>query len=452
VKKILGVFLIVTWTYAHGANDAEPAFRNAVHTPPSGWTGPSFKLSFNYPSTLPPPCPKSVCKWLDGPADMFATDMSSKGVPKWNKHWNSYIQSILEYIKTGQDPNLSNDKGWNVDPGEGIEWFHIPWMAYDPTTGREFIHGLTNERTAVLSDFFGKRGLHGLPGAGRKAAQARFETWAFGVYNQYGAYAIGQAWNKKGEPVMAQYAGTPAPAGLPFPEGTLVAKLLFSTVTPKDVSYLKGSPRWMANRHVEKNNHFNCKREPQAVHLVQLDIAVVDKRSPTNWVYGTFAYNAALKGKTPWDKLSPVGLQWGVDPWTFPAVPKGESIKARQSVLNKSNIMVKAEHFGCNGRLAGPVDNKLSSCMSCHANAFASPDGRQFMPFSPNIFGYDGQCVQYSAENVAYFQNLTFPMAPANGTYPHAINFDTSLQLWVAFGQYWQHTRENKPVACKDGN
>ena len=74
----------------------------------------------------------------------------------------------------------------------------------------------------------------------------------------------------------------------------MVGKLLFSTVTPEDVPYLKGSPRWTANRHVEKNDKFFCKRTPQPVHLVQVDVAVVDERSPTNWVYGTFASKTAI--------------------------------------------------------------------------------------------------------------------------------------------------------------
>ncbi|SEA23556.1 hypothetical protein [Alkalimonas amylolytica] len=434
------------------ATPAELAWRNAVSPPPPGWQGPVFQLSHNYPTEMPPPCDKSVCKWLDGPANLFKTDFSEQGVPEWDQQWQDYIMHILNYVREQQDPYLRNEQGWKVQVNGSTRWFHVPWMAYDPTTGREFIHGFTNERTAVLSDFFGKRGLHGLAAAGKDAAEPRFETWAFGVYNPHGAYVLGQAWGKDGKPVLTSYAGNLTQAGLPFPEGTVVAKLLFSTVTPEQVAYLAGSPAWMANRHIEQNNQFFCQRKPQPVHLVQLDVAVVDSRSPTNWVYGTFAYNAGMKGETPWDNLSPVGLQWGMDPWTFPAVPKAESIPARQSVLNQSDINVQAEHFGCHQRLAGPVDNKLSSCLSCHGNAFASPDGRQLEPFSPNIFGFEGQCEQYSAENVAYFQNLKYPMGPVSGSFPNTISFDTSLQMWVAFGQYWQYARDGAPQPCQGGH
>ena len=44
--------------------------------------------------------------------------------------------------------------------------------------------------------------------------------------------------------------------------------------------------------------------------------------------------------------------------WTF----RGAALiidSVRQSVLNKDNINVKSEHYGCEGRLAEPVDNKL---------------------------------------------------------------------------------------------
>jgi hypothetical protein len=187
----------------------------------------------------------------------------------------------------------------------------------------------------------------------------------------------------------------------------------------------------------------------QPVRLVQLDVAVVDARSPTRWVFGTFAFNGKLSGPTAWDKLEPVGLQWGNDPWTFPGVPKDETNPPSESVLNTK--IGTPQHFGCNGRLAGPVDNRLSSCLSCHAAGFAPPAGIAATPTTtPPIFGYPGECTNYSADNVQYFNNIQFPMAYTGGQFPNLLNMDTSLQLQIAFEQYGQFREYHQPVQCVD--
>jgi hypothetical protein len=123
-------------------------------------------------------------------------------------------------------------------------------------------------------------------------------------------------------------------------------------------------------------------------------------------------------------------------------------VVARQSVLNTK--IGTPQHFGCNGRLAGPVDNKLSSCLSCHGGAFAPPVGvAATATTTPPIFGFDGECTNYSLANAQYFDNTQFPMGYTGGQYPGLINLDTSLQLQVAFFQYGQYKEFGKPVACK---
>jgi hypothetical protein len=430
----------------------EPAYRSAVTAPPPGWTGPVFRLSFDYPSQEPGACPPTVCTWLSNSRVNLRLGPSD-AAPVWNEDWARYIQQVLDYVKEGQDAALDDAVGWRVQVGGETRWFHIPWMAYDPRVGREFIHGLTNERTASLSDFVaGERalrtGVSRLPLSATRATEAGFETWAFGVYNAWGAYAIGRSWGEDGRPRTASYGGQVVPAGLPFPAGTVVAKLLFTTATPDVVPYLKGSPVWKADRHVEKDGAFLCERKPQDVRLVQLDVAVVDPRSPTRWVFGTFAYDGDRPGASPWDRLAPVGLQWGSDPWTFPAVPPGESVPPRQSVLNLD--IGTPQHFGCHGRLAGPVDNKQSSCLSCHGAAFAPRDGQAPLPnTTPPAFTFAGICTQYSLDNANYFTNTVFPMSYAGGQFPNLLPLDTSLQMQVAFFQYGRFNQQGRPAPCK---
>lgn len=441
--------------------DAAPiAFRNAVHEPPPDWTGPVFELSHDYPTTDPGVCPPDVCTWLALDSLDFSVNFDGPPPDWYGDHWNEYIMRILDYVKEGQPDQLDSV---NVTVGGETRWFHVPWMAYDPTAGREFVHGTTNERTAHLSDFVGTGrgfGVHMLPVTLSADCARRFphgfETWAVGVYNPWGGYALGQAWPESGAPDVGEYLGVPMPRGLPFPEGTLVAKFLFTNAPVDCVPFLRGSPEWQVNRHKihPETRDYLCEREVQTSRLVQVDVAVVDAgtssdpRSPTRWVYGTFAYNGNLGGATVWDNLAPVGVQWGSDPWTFPAVPQPESIAARQSVLNPDIDIF--EHDGCNARLAGPVDNSQSSCISCHASSYAAPGGAPSMMGlnAPATFGFDGLCTTYSQENVDYFQNVVPPQSYHGGQFPDALNLDTSLQMWVAFTQYGFYHTDGAPQAC----
>ena len=437
------IFLFVSWTACSPAPPeappAEPAadatttgggaaalaYRNAVNEPPEGWTGPVFQLSHDYPPTDPGKCPEDVCGWLYKDVDFSSTDFSDG--------WAEYMQSILAYVKEGQ----TLDPEWNVTVNGETRWFHVPWMAYDPKVGREFVHGLTSERVAAISDLLGTP--HGLPGV--PGSEGKFETWAFGVYNPWGGHAFGRGWNASGEPVM----NGDLPAGLPFAEGTLVAKLLFTTATPEEVGYLEDSPEWTANRHVEVNG---CERQPQPVHLVQMDVAVVDSRSPTRWIYGTYGYNGTLRGASPWQRLSPLGVQWGADGQTFPAVEKDKSQPISESALAAVNIY---EHFGCEGRLAGPVDNKLASCMSCHVNGYVhEPVGSETVIGTnvPPIFGFEGICITVNENNKLYFTNRT-SATETWPQYPNTFQVDTSLQLLVAFSQYGVYKTNGKPNECK---
>ncbi|MFW6175475.1 MAG: hypothetical protein ACOC7L_01500 [Acidobacteriota bacterium] len=428
---------------------ADLAYRDAVSGPPPGWSGPVFELSHDYPTTDPGACPPETCPWLA--MDVDFSDPS----PTWGPPWSDYLQAIFDYVKEGQD---LSPEGWNTAVGGETRWYHVPWMAYDPKVGREFVHGFTNERTAYLSDFLGSGegafGAHTLPLAEGGSTEEEFESWAVGFYNPWGGHAIGGTWGRDGEPVMS---GNPAqPAGLPFPEGTVVAKILFTAATPDDVYYLEGSPEWTADRHTQVGG---CEREPQPVRLVQMDVAVVDERAPTRWVYGTFGYDGTLEGSSPWDRMAPLGLQWGNDPESFPAVAEAESRPVHQSVLAPVDIY---EHFGCNARLAGPVDNKKSACLACHGGGYVArpagsisemappcePGSGEPCNHVPQIFGFDGLCTEASPENANYFANVTYPEPYTGDGYPNTFSTDTSLQLQVAFMQYGVYNTNGQPNAC----
>jgi hypothetical protein len=422
-----------------------------VDQPPSGWKGPRFKLSHDYPKTRP----ECRAPWLKRQVSFQDSN------PGWQQ-WKAYVQDLIDYVRQGQDPNLSNESGWRSAIGPETRWYHVPWMAYDGERGREFVHGLTNELSTALSTFrengrgSGKQRLSAV----RKSNQEDplFETWSVGMYNPCGAWAIGKAFPPSGIPAVEQKAGRLFAKGLPFPDGTVVVKVLNTTADVTSVPYLKGAPSWQANGHVQLGaaKYSTCDRKVRRVHLVQIDLAVVDSRSPTRWVYATLAYNGFLPGKTVWDRLQPLGVQWGSDSKTFPAVAKSASRPLSETVLAPVNPMQLPEHYGCEKRLAGVVDQQNSSCVSCHMGAFAAPPGVRNVQGKniPAIFSFPGMCTDFNSANANYFSDYKYPSEyPGKPrAFPNAIPLDSSLQLAVAFEQYAIFKNPGSPPqpACPD--
>ncbi len=438
-------------TVTEPTSTAELAFRNSVTDPPSDWKGPLFELSHEYPATLP--AGGEDLPWL-----AIEVDFEDKN-PVFEGPWEEYIRSIFAYVTRGQDPNLTNESGFITNIEGQDAWFHVPWMAYNPNAGREYIHGCTSERVASVADLDGNGAqevftlMLDLNTQEPPRTTQRFETWAVGMYNEYAGHAIGQAFPSSGKATVIEKNGQTLPAGLPFPVGSAVVKVLFTTATEEDAPFLKGAPTWTVDRHVATSDTtFGCDRAPQTVRLVQMDVAVSDPRSPTRWVFGTFAYNGNLPGATAMERMDPVGIQYGNDPQSCPAVPSAESQPVYQSVLNDSISIY--EHNGCGRRLAGPVDNPLASCMSCHAAAFTAPMNTldKMGTNIPPIFYYESMCQQYDSINMRYFGNRKYPEPYGNPAYAEDIPLDFSLQLLVAFEQYKVYSINGKPDDCKPAN
>ena len=428
------------------ASTAELAFRNSVDAPPPGWNGPKFQLSHDYPKGKP----ACDAAWLKRTVNF------SDPNPKWSD-WAPYVQDIVNYVKEGQDPNLTDNRGWKVVVNGQTRWYHVPWMAYDGERGREFVHGLTNELSTALSTFRdGGRGSgkHVLADKAGDDVNPVYETWSVGMYNPCGGWSIGQAFPASGRPETYTEGGRNLARGLPFPEGTVVIKILNTTASEATVPYLKGSTSWQANGHVQHGptRYSRCERTVRRVHLVQIDIAVVDPRSPTRWVYSTLAYDGTLPGATIWDRLKPLGAQWGSDGESFPAVAKNRSRPLRETVLAPVNT---PEHYGCEQRLAGVVDQANSSCVSCHMGAYAAvpPYLNLQGQTVPAIFSFGGMCTDPNAANSQYFSNYKYPDPFPSKAFNDAIPLDSSLQLAVAFAQYAVHMNPHAlPLACPDAS
>ena len=99
------------------------------------------------------------------------------------------------------------------------------------------------------------------------------------------------------------------------------------------------------------------------MRLLQIDIAVKDDRAgTTGWYFATYAFDRNAPGTSSWLKMVPIGLMWGND-------PKGTPLQ--ELWINPSAPAYAKAHLGADGRLNGPVDNRVSACLSCHSTAQA---------------------------------------------------------------------------------
>jgi len=321
------------------AGPAFAQFPDAHGAPPPGWDGPVFALSQDYPNELPP------AEELPWQSIDFRTEPGR------------YLAQVLAYVLEG---NLEVD--WVVQENPVRSWYHAPWMQWGPN-GREFLHGLTRERTSRPGE------LH--------ANQTRCaQNWAVGIYNPPGGYVLGQVWRDPEAPDASLAR---------FPEGTVAAKLLFTAARVEQVPYLHGGPAWDADIHVIPESDVQCRsrgqRAVQPVRLLQLDVAVRDARADdtTGWVFGTFVYNGDRPGATGWERLAPVGLMWGNDPDLTPATYDGGA-RPQEGWINDN--VGAPQHLGSLGRLNGPVDSPESSCLSCHATAQVPSISPMVPPFN----------------------------------------------------------------------
>ena len=331
--------------------------------PAANYGGRVFKLSQDYPTQLPP---MENYPWLKiefkdgGPVDPRA-----------------YLEALLHY---GLEGNVETD--FYVEDNKVRKWYGMPWMDWNTevasdrpgTDGREFVHGFTHEfdssgntLSTLQNDFV--------------------DTWSGAYVNDRAAFAIGQVYCNADDPKPE--ALNPDPAGLNnMPGGSFVIKLLFSTVTEKQLPIVKDALEWQGNVFVHDDPSWRNKgpisrfeRGIRTIRLIQVDVSVRDERSTTGWLLGTFGYDGNAKGKTPWDRLVPLGIQWGnspkvafADSCTGPNGPCSQQKLSEQWIDEQALNDLTApplnfDHLGYGGRLAGPVDNAKASCLGCHQTA-----------------------------------------------------------------------------------
>lgn len=354
-----------------GVIHAQPAFKNSTDTVPTGYTGPLFELSKDFPTAAPAPEPKP---WKS---------FDFKTQPK------QYMDAVWAYCREGNEA-----VDWDGRNNAVRKWYHAPGLAKSGGFGREFIHGLTRERSSRAGELHPNQ-------------VDSWSNWAVGLYNPAAGFVIGEVWKNPAVPDTTKAV---------FPDGSVGVKLLFTTAPVSQVPFLSLSKRWKAFA----NLGLDQPKQVRTLRLLQVDLAIRDDRadSTTGWVFATYMYENTATGATPYDRLVPVGLMWGNDPdLTMAKVAMGE--KPKETWINPDSMR---KEFGWNGRLNGPVDNPNSSCLSCHGQA-AFPIG-SINSLAPSGMPSDAW--------LPFFVNVKAGQAFKPGTKP----LDYSLQLAIGIKNY----------------
>lgn len=399
--------------------------------PASDYHGPVFVLSDNFPKAVPP---------IDAAVqNILSIDFEENPM--------EYVMAVRDYAFAG---NIRGDGDVSADfvlqnNTVGNQWYHVPWQHWG-AEGREGYHGLTREGPL-------------LPKMLAPTQTNQSSAYAVGFYNGQGGFTIGQTWPSpdKGPDLSGLIAGET------FPEGTVVAKFLFTVLDGSQVPYLNNPLQWnayMYNCDVPSYGKI-CKGltgdEPhstQMVNLLQMDIMVKDSRATeaAGWVFGTFVYNGTMGDNNPysaacsdftgesrnWCNLVPVGLMWGNDPDNaqveFNATPTETIINTdlKQTWINPDDTTLPPMHLGFNSRLNGPADNPTSSCMSCHSTA-QYPSISAIMPWLNKPIVPKPTGAVADAAWMKWFRNFEDGEAFDEG---HAFTLDFSLQLTKSIENY----------------
>jgi len=156
----------------------------------------------------------------------------------------------------------------------------------------------------------------------------------------------------------------------------------------------------------------------------------------TGWVFGTFVYNGNKPGKTPFDRLAPVGLMWGDSPGITPTdVENGQ--KPSQQWINAD--VGTYQYLGWATRLNGPVDNPASSCMSCHGGGAETPVLTSMVPPKNKP----------DSTLLEWFVNIKSGVA--KDADKGATSLDYSLQMSVAMQNWiiWDKANNPQPTAIE---
>jgi hypothetical protein len=406
--------------FALGARAAvDPFTDHNGALPPPEYNGPLFKLSYRYPSGLPIP------------AMPWRQVIQGKQISVQNAR--AYTYAVKDAIARDMRELLLDYNNWDAAKRG---WYNDPWLGAQ----REAIHGLSVAVASVDNSLFPKSRL-GKP----------FTTYTVTYYNRIGGHTLGKIWG------TSAMAPTVDSVSTQYADGAVTVKLAFTTAGPSVWPAMEGALAWPA---MVTANATTGQFDQPALHnlyLMQIDVAVKDSRSApkTGWVFTTFVYDKdAREGSGIWDKMVPLGAQWGNDP----QADSERDQPLRETWVNPRAPLYAMETLGWGGRLAGPNDhakNDISfvengsrklvrnagntACLSCHGTSqwnVNNPSAGMpsfIMPLSPPVGGrgspYLNSPAPGSSEWLRWFQNRRGNVPMDEGSV--AGDFDLALTFRV---------------------
>lgn len=360
------------------------------------WKKPLRLPNFDYPDQAPPnPFLKTVPR-----------------APLTVATAREYTEKLKAFVAPSLRDMIEKPDAWSP---RQAGWYDMPWQAQgDAASGRE----------AILGAFAGQV-LQ--PGTFQGLAEP-LQNHTVIYYDVRSAAMLRRLWANPFNPDRA---------AVRFPEGSMVVKAGAVTPTPAQWPVLDGAATWTVWRPAVADlaKHAAAQRaDPEAdaappaprlveLRVMQFDVIIKDSiASPrTGWVFTTFVYNKDAPGRGPWDRLVPLGAQWGNDPVAADRFLERRQaglppLPLRENWINREGSAPFAlEQLGWQGRLSGPIDvsrrhgviyasggsqatdQRASSCMSCHgtaqypfaANLYPSPnrgfpaDGSTFLLYEP---------------------------------------------------------------------
>jgi hypothetical protein len=322
---------------------------NGSIPPPSQYSGPLFTTSHAWPEKPLPPLKNAP--WQ---AAIHNGKITVQNAP-------AYAAALKAYVSKNARTLLMNYPAWNAG---NAHWYTEPWLG----SQREAIHG-----TYAAGEF----GPAIFPNTGLRAT---FNTHVLTYYDERAAYSLYKFW---GTSALSPKIQTP---NSQFDEGSVVVKaaVFASEDKSKQLNWwdaMNGAQVWPL--YVGVGPVSQDPAPPPQVwsgYVAQFDIIVKDTQSSpkTGWVFITLVYDRSAPGDF-WDKMVPLGAQWGNDP---------QATRAGQPLVENWNNpkapLYSTQTLGWGGRLSGPndggrnniaVNGKVlinepdSSCMSCHSTA-----------------------------------------------------------------------------------
>ncbi len=329
-------------------------FADSTTPLPSGYAGPKFHLSYQYPASAPADQIRPWTKTLHGQELTKSTA-------------GAYVAELMRYVRDDLAHLVDEYGTWDA---AAAGWYNEPWIA----SLREPVHGMYVATTTDASLFKD-------PTLKAKVVN----NFVVVYYDKVAAVVHHNVWGKDGLNPRLETAATQ------FPEGAVIIKVAVTQLLGGDWPVMQGAPAWKIYAKRRSNDTGKPSETPELfdVALMQVDIVVKDSSAApeTGWVFSTFVYDNRLTGSAS-DRLAALGAMWGNDPninsTEHPELP------AQETWINPSAPAYSVATLGWGGRLSGPNDQAVlapgeyidpathqpgtisvanSSCLSCHGPA-----------------------------------------------------------------------------------